>query len=554
MKTRLILSLLATGLIVPPAVADEIVFPTGERRQGRIESVDGAPNRIAFITSSGRIEIPRDRVREIVEQDDATDYAILGNQYLTAGNLNRALAEFQRALSFDSRNAEARAGMEKAQARQPEQQAEAQRTQHREKDSNIQQARELIEQDQHAEAERILQRVLDSNPSPQQREEAQRIQVELYMDWAEHRMDRLDNSGAERYYREVLRLDPNNRRAYDGLLLVLKNSSDPRDRQEVLRAVQSQLNDRPNDLELNRQAADILWSLNRRNEAIPYFLKLKDWSSFYALGYNARLESAMKRRAQDQALGGDIDGAIATYEQLVDVLPETDPTPLFHLRYEQKVRALPADDYDARAALLRDLEAQGLGTLALSEANAILDEAPDNATALQFVRTRAEQSLAEATEAFQTGQFVLARRSAQLFANDPVNQRFPDLVQAASDLMARSQIEAERQAKQAREQARQIAALGDQYLAEARRNHDQLRSADINQRTTGISYRQETVKNARRAIDAYRAALEIDPTLGQLVGGEDLNSKIADAQQLYNVMTQPTIRLPQLPRRPARRR
>src|SRR5690606_37862246 len=108
------------------------------------------------------------------------------------------------------------------------------RTQHREKDSNIQQARELIEQDQHAEAERILQRVLDSNPSPQQREEAQRIQVELYMDWAEHRMDRLDNSGAERYYREVLRLDPNNRRAYDGLLLVLKNSSDPRDRQEVL--------------------------------------------------------------------------------------------------------------------------------------------------------------------------------------------------------------------------------------------------------------------------------------------------------------------------------
>src|SRR5690606_508245 len=97
MKTRLILPLLVTGFLVPTVGADEIVFPSGDRREGRIEAVDGSPDRIAFITSTGRIEIPRDRVREIVEQDDATDYTILGNQYLSSGNVDRALAEFQRA-------------------------------------------------------------------------------------------------------------------------------------------------------------------------------------------------------------------------------------------------------------------------------------------------------------------------------------------------------------------------------------------------------------------------------------------------------------------------
>ncbi len=427
MKTRILLSLLATALLVPQVMADEIVFLNGDRRQGRVEAVDGAPDRIAFITSTGRLELPRDRVAEIIEHDDATDFTILGNQHLNSGNVERALEMFQRAISYDANHSDARAGLERAQGRLREQQAEAQRSQQRSQDDNIQRAREMIEQNQHADAERVLQQVLDGNPSPQQRREAQRIQIELYLSWADFRRDRLDNSGAERHYRSVLRLDPDNRRAYDGLLGVLQNSSNPRDRQEVLRSLQNRLVDNPNDLELNRQVTDILWSLNRRDEAIDSLLRLKDWSSFHALGYNTRLETAMRRRAQDQALSGNIDLAIETFEQLIAALPETDPTPLFHLRYEQRVRALPADDFDARAALLRDLEAQGLGALALSEANVILDEAPDNATALRFVRTRAEESLAEAQEAFASGQFVLARRSAQQFGTDPSNRRFPDV-------------------------------------------------------------------------------------------------------------------------------
>jgi len=553
MRTRLILALLVTFFAFGESVADEIVFQSGERRQGRVEAVDGSPDRIAFITSSGRIEIPRDRVREIIEHDDATDFTILGNQHLASGNVERALSMFQRALSYDADHEDALAGMERARARLAEQQAESQRSHQRSQDEQIQQARQLIEQGEHADAERLLHRVLESNPSPQQREEARRIQVELYLSWAAHRSDRLDRAGAERFYREVLRMDPNNRQAYDGLLDILKESSDPRKRQEVLRAVQNRLRERPNDIELNRQAADILWALNRRDEAIDHMIRLKDWTNFHSLGYDRRLETAMRRRAQDQALSGNINDAIATFEQLLDVLPQTDPSPLFHLRFEQKVRALPADDFDARAALLRDLEAQGLRTLALNEANAILEEAPNNQGALQFVRRRAEESLAEAREAFQDGQFVLARRTAQQFSQDRSNRRFPDLMQAAEDIMARSQIEAERQARQSREQALQLAALGDQYLAEARRNANMMRSADINPRTVGVSFRNEAIKFSQRAINAYEAALEIDPTLAHMVGGQDLNNKIADARQINNVMTQPVIRLPQARRTPRRR-
>ena len=92
MRTRVLLALLATGLALPQAApADEVVFANGQRRQGRVEAVEGASDRIALITSTGRIEIPRDRIAEIIENDDATDFAIIGNQFLASGNIQNAL-------------------------------------------------------------------------------------------------------------------------------------------------------------------------------------------------------------------------------------------------------------------------------------------------------------------------------------------------------------------------------------------------------------------------------------------------------------------------------
>jgi tetratricopeptide (TPR) repeat protein len=549
MRTRVLLSLLAAGFLLPQAgIADEIVFTNGQRRQGRVEAVEGSADRVALITATGRIEIPRDRIAEIIETDDATDFAILGDQFLARGNVQNAMAMFQRAISYDANNEAARAGLEKARSRMAEHQVETQKTQQRSLDNNLQRARELIESNEHAEAERLLQQLLDSNPTPQRREETLLAQRDLYLSWALFRRDRLDNAGAERHFREVLRLDPNNRAAYDGLLDVLKDSSDPAARLEVLRSVQIRLQENPTNIEMNRQAADILWSLNRRDEAIEYMLRMVDWSSFNALGYNTRLESAMQRRAQDQALAGQIDDAIATFEQLVAVMPNTDARPLFQLRFEQKLQSLAADDFDARAALLGDLEAQGLMDFALREANAILAESPTNTGALDFVRRRAERDLSDAQEAFNTGQFLLASRTAEQFAANPDNRRFPDMMQVASDIMARSQIEAERQARQSREQARQIASLGDQYLAEARRNADMMRSADINQRTTGLSFRSEATRFAQRAINAYQTALQIDPSLGDMASGGDLNSRIQDAQRILNTMTQPAIQMPMMRR------
>ncbi|MBI5153989.1 hypothetical protein HZA57_02025 [Candidatus Poribacteria bacterium] len=528
-----------------PAAADELVFKSGERRQGRVESVRGNLDRLALISSAGRIEIPRSLVSEIVEEDDAADYTLIGEQFLKNASYETAIQNFQKALEADSAFTRAHEGLEKAKALIGEKQQEARRQAEAENTGLLGTIQDAIKEERYEDAERLLGRVLETSPTDEQKAAVQLLRRDLYLAWGASRIDKLDPFGAEQLFQKVLEIDPGNKDVRNHLLEIWEKDSSKRE--EVLAAYQERLAADPADLVVNQKVADLQLALGRPGAALEALTRLHDSGRYRALGYDEKLQDALDSTAQGKAAQGDLDGAIETYKHLFEIFPNTDNSPLAYLNYEKNLQALEPDDWAGKGALLASLERDGLHDFAVKEAELIVSNDPKNEAALAFLRTDAQGRLKEIQDTFSQGDYYLARNMARTFAETVT--RFPDLLASASDLYTKADIEAERHAKQVREQAKDIALRGDEYYFDARRYAELMKSRESSDRSTVISYKQEAIKYARRAIDTYQIALKIDPTLGP-VTGMDVSNKLTDAQELYGSLTASPVNRPSHQMRP----
>ncbi|MDK2972098.1 MAG: hypothetical protein PWP23_1853 [Candidatus Sumerlaeota bacterium] len=548
MKTRarhLIGLLLATALL-GTAAADVLILTSGARREGRVEDIVGEPDKILLVSGSQQIRIPRTLVQEVVQQSDAEDYTILGDQFIAMQSYERAIRMFQRALEANPNHQPANDGLQRARSMIGERQAEAQRQADADNADRLSLVRSQLENDESIDfvnAEKLLDTVVQTSNSDDQKAAAELLKRDLYLEWARDREDKLDPTGAQEYLQKVLAIDKDNKEAEELLLKVWQN--DPNRREQVAEMLKSRLADAPDDLILNQKYADVLLSMNRDEEAIEPLLKLHESGRFRALDYDARLERALTEAAEKRSRSGENEAAIALYKQALSLFPDYDPSALYRLEYRQRLDAIDPTDWEARAALLDNLMAQGMTRLALDEAQMIVQNDPENAKALGLLRRAAEEELFEATQAFAKGQYTLAKSLSRRFATE--NTRFPDLVQAASDIYNKANIEAEREQKRLRERARELVSYGDENLALARRNLELYKSAEITTRTGILPYKFEAQKFAERAIEAYNEAKRIDPTVAQLVDGLDVNTKIRDAEDIKNQINRatPRILLPQ---------
>lgn len=538
-RMRLALCILAVGALGSQVAADKVYFKSGDTREGRVEPVPGDPQSIHLVNSVGSIRVGRAIIDRIEETDDATDYCLIGEQFLAIRTYDRAVQMFQKALDVDPEHARAREGMTKARELVEAQKAEARRSLVSRNSDLLAEARTLIGEEKFEQAEERVNTVMNSTPTAEQQSAAQVLRRDLYVAWGLSRLDRLDPETAETHLERALALDPTNEAANNALLQVWEQ--DPAKKDKVIVAYRNKLKTAPDDMDLNRKLADALLSLNRSEEALEPLDRLQDTSVYRVNNYGQRHEKAMADVAHSRAATGDLDGAIAMYESLVKKFPTADSSPVAYWKYQKQLNALAPDDWAGRAALLSYLTENGMSALAAQEAQLILRNSPDNETATKLLRTAAEDDLKSILDVFNRGEFVLARSMAEGYAEE--NTRFPDLVARASDIHTKANLEAQRQAKQVREQAREIVAQGDEYLALARRNVELHKSAEENNRSSIVSYKSEGRKYATRAIKAYETALKIDPSLGPLAGGMDVNSKLVDARELLDRINKPTIRI-----------
>ncbi len=558
MKTRAKSIALALAILLPSfTAADVIIMQDGSRLEGRVVEASDATERIAFISSSGRVELSRDRISEIIEEEDYQDFTHLGQQYLQAGNYSSAIQRFQKALEANPEAEVAKEGLEEAQAAISAQQQQMQRDERQEIDSTLEEISELIAENEYSEkryteVEKQLDTIMTSSTSTeQQRQSAQRLMRDLYLAWAFARFDRLDYSGAEELYTRVLEMDPDNEEAREKLLVIWRD--DPSKKPEVLKAYQQKLKEEPNNLELNKTVGNLLYEMQRYREAIDPLTKVAAAGRYAGQGYEERLQNAYRFSVQNLRGQGKLQEALDLLKEMFALGLTQDKSQLDRLEYEIAVAKLPeGDDYwRRRAQLAREyLGGPGLDQMLEDELLLALKSDPENEVALSGLRERAEERIQKIQTAMREGEYLVARNRAQRFLE--TENRFPELVEQASELYNKADLEAERAAKAARETAKQIAENGIQYYQQALRdvenmiNQETLRqeAAQAGDRSFSfMSFKQSAINNADNAIERFELALKYDPTLGGPTG-MDLEQRIRDAKQLKRRLQEPGRRLP----------
>lgn len=533
--TRILLTATTLALLLggPNMVsADVLILRDDTKLEGRVEDVPGKPTRIALITGSGRIEIPRDRVKELVEEPDSADYRRIGSQLLALRNFPSAAENFRKSLGFDPEDREAREGLARAEEALGAQ-AELHAQEHAaEVETLLTQARAAIEKEDFEGARKILERVAAANTSEEQRTAAQRTLIDLYNAWGYHRLDRLDARGAEENFTRVLEIDPENDIAREHLLTVWEKN--PAKREEVLKAYLQKLRDDPDNLELNAKTVDVLVALNRYEEAVPYLEKLFGSPNYRARNYGRQFQIALQETVRFHRDAGNWDTSISYTQKLLGFFPSEDPTQLVLLQYRKALAGIAADDMNGRAALIKQLGDNGLNDLAYAEADVAIQRSPDQPILKAILRERAERDLADVRDYLNAGDFAVARDLARSFINQNASQE--DLVTQASEIYERASVEFERQQKQRKEMAREIGQRGIEYLSQARSFAEQLRRSDVIGGAQPYSAKQEAIKFSRRAIDTMQTSISMDPTLGG-VTGLDLNAHLNDARSLLSSLT-----------------
>lgn len=540
------LSFLAAVILLPAiTLADVLVLIDGTRLEGRAEEVVGSPDRIAFTSGSGRIELPRARVSQIEEESDAQDFTRLGGQFLKQKVYSSAVQQFQKALEAEPGHEEAAAGLREAQDAISAEQNERVRAMQEKVNEQLEAIPDMIQGEKFAEADNALSQIQASEITEQQRVTAQRYTRDLYIAWAFSRFDRLDYQGAEEKYLRVMEMDPENKEARDALLRMW--ITDPKKKPEVLRAYQSKLKEEPGNLEYNRVVADLLYEFERYPEAIEPMQKIYANPRLAGLGYDTKLKNAYKQAILEAYETGDLDRAIDLFEnKMLAVFPNEDRTNLSIYKYEREKGKLSQDDWDGKALLVKQLMEAGLTQYGTREAELILRYNPENKVADSILRAEAEGELRRIQESMATGDYLVARDMALRFINRQT--RYPKLIESAQELYNKADIEAQRQAKENRQRAQILAERGIEYYNEALRNVDMLTSTERRDSGRPISNKQEAIKYARRSIDHFETALRIDPSLGPM-SGMDLNARLRDAQQLYNGLTDKADPIPVVTRR-----
>ena len=328
---------LVAGLSIN-ATADEVILKDGNKREGRVEEIPGDRANVRLITGSQQIRLPKSRIEQIIEQSDAEDYTILGNQSLKVNRNETAVQMFQKALAADSNHAPAQEGLEKARELIAAEAEEAKRQQQSRNSESLNEVREMIREGDFEEAEATLLQVMRADPTQEQVKTAQVLNRDLHLEWAKSLEDRLNIEGAERHLLRVLRVDPNNKEAQDLLVRVWEDN--PQRKDDLMRIYSLRLQSDPEDLTLNQKLADLLLASNKQVESIPYLLRLHESQRYRSLNYDDRLQSAMQLKGRQLASAGKIDEAIDVYEKLGELFPGTGATSLAYLRYVQKRESL----------------------------------------------------------------------------------------------------------------------------------------------------------------------------------------------------------------------
>ena len=539
MKSFRIIMILALILSLTTfCFADVLVFKSGERKMGKVIEENTDDENVTFLTVAGRMKIPRNRIARIDNEPDDVSYLRIAEDYFKLNNYGMARDYAERSLAQNPDNEKSQRLLSEIKTAIKRELEKTRKQESMMVDRNLARAEEQINNKKFIEAENLLKEVRNSNNTEKQQQKLRELSFTLHYQWGLDSLDHLDSRGAAQHFETALSYNPDNREVFAKLVSIWEK--EPKMTSKVLDIYEKQYQKNPDDMELARKLAGLYIREQKYEKALPLLVKVDKSSEYDDSILKEKLRNTLEvlhdRAASDQ----NWELAAEYYKKILDAFPNADPTPLYYYEYIRKLEKLDTDDLEAVIDLAYFAKDHQMEQEAKKQFRYVLRKDPEHQRALAGLSDFAREDINEARRAFRKNDFS----HSVYLATNVINEYaiLPNFVEQARELRERAENEIRKAQRQKSERALALARRGDEYYATANMHISALKSAD---RVTGgmvINDKVEARTFLKRAISAWEAALEIDPTLAAR-HKEDLQTKLDDAREklrrLYTVIPIP---------------
>jgi tetratricopeptide (TPR) repeat protein len=534
------------------AAADIVVLKSGQRMEGRVTDAPGDSDAVVLQDAKVRLTIKRDRIESIVEEQDSVDYRRVGDQYFGLQDYQKALEYYL--LSRDNDTSD-QITLDKIQSTREAIEREENLKRHQQVDAISQlmdEAEKKIgarDQKQFAEAETILAKTVpEKGPTVEQLRRSRELLVQLYNNWGLDLKDKMASGQAGAYFEKALEIDPNNRVAFDNLLLLWEsdNSKTP----QVVEALKVKLRLNPDDMETRRKLAAKSLDLVRMTEIegkteeaavdrmyeevvteLEWLHKNDNFQKSRVERQLADTISNLYRRAEGR---NDFESAIKWYRMLAIYSDTTDPTQLATLVFLNDLNKLKPSDVDDRTSLALRAREEGLGILARREVDRLRSRHPEHASVKAALEVFASDDLNVAAEALAMGQNERAMALAIQAAAD--YKGFEDVVARAEQIQNVARVTIEQKRRETSDEGKRYKELADQRYGEGLRHLAMLQSTERDTSIRIVSHRREAIRSFEDAIKYYDLAERRWGNIDQ-VSSEEIRHNRTESQKYIRTLT-----------------
>jgi tetratricopeptide (TPR) repeat protein len=541
------------------ARADVIVFKGGERQEGIVTTAPGDPGSVYFQQTMGQVKISRDRIQEVVEEPDSTDWREVGDQFFQAKRYDKALEAFKKAGTFTPPDAQLDERTKATQAALARESGTDRRKEMAKLDETLDRAEKELGAKKYPVAEVILTtETLALNPSDEQNERIKTLKTKLYKEWGLERLDKMARPAAARYFEQALALDPTDQQVYGQLLDIW--SGMPEKTEQVIQAYEVQTKLHPDDMatraKLGAKYYEFAKTLDtesgtktepadrdavRARSLQTYEKAANEYEAVYGSrnlkgsdiekGLLEVLNSLYNRARQEQ----DYDRALAFYKRVQKIDPKASDTETLHMEYYRDLKALAPDDVAGRVKLAERLRTLGDSEMARGEVEQLFKKYPDSQEVKDAMRVYADELLKKVQEAWGN----LNYEEASTLASRCMLQYgyLPDVKEEALRIQNLANVEIRRLQQQRSGEGLRYKQLGDQYFQTAESDRDAMVTTTVDTKQTGIrNFKNDAISNYAKALDSYGKALQYTNDLSA-ADLDQINDRRTTSQHWYDKMT-----------------
>lgn len=507
-KGALFVVLAAIVLGGTSAWADIITLTNGKVLKGVAKFSAEDPSVVIFIGPDGRMNLPRNRVANIEEENEAMGWIHIGLVHRSRKQFPLALQDFQKALELGTDDALATQYLNETQ-----QMIGQENKLNREQtvariDEMADEVRKAIDMQNFAKAEEILGQVDGLVPDEDQKTMLRQLVSKLYLAWAQERADKFDPIGQEEMLNKALAADPENVEILDKMLEIWENDDTKMD--QVANVYEMMLEQNPQDRVLRAKLATIYDQLRMPEDVVRHDLILYKEEQMEDSGAVAedRLIKNVNTLHRRYAGEGDFEKAIyyAKLEQSIN--PDVDPLDLHNYEFMQFKRGLDLKQPGDQLKLAVYAEEHGMFNEALESYRFVLTKDEENPEALAAIYRFANRDLKEAQLMFRSGQWSLAMALAE-----QVKRQYPEATEVSMEAMkiiGSASIEIEKDRRARKEQAREILDQANIFYETAERHFNSLFDEERSEIPSLSNPRNEARRYYQLALEAYEQVIDID--------------------------------------------